>query len=405
MTNLTAVQKDRETFAAYVCDDVSQQLLKPIITERGWSSDMIFQGGIVAAVRALGAMPCPEFLLIDISDCDDPRADVQALADVCEEGTVVLAIGNTNDISLYRDLLNAGVHDYIVKPLSPDLMRATCLAAEEALQTPEAVVEEIPVGDSHTVIVLGVRGGLGASALAANIAWLKASQKQSTALLDLDLYFGTSAMQFDLEPGRGLADALENPSRVDSLFLERAVVKPNENLAILCAEAAVGSLHQPTDGAHEQLINAMAENYQNVVIDLPRHMLSDHSDILAAASDIIMLTDYSLFSARDCIRLKAHIKKCAPNARLHLVANKASNGGDEVEEKDFENSIEHGVCVKIPGDEKTALLAAQNSTIVSEYSPNSKLTAAYKGAAALFGPALADTESRTPSWLGKLIKK
>ena len=396
---------EREYFAAYVCDDVSAQLLKPIVAEHNWSPGMIFQGGIAASVRALGAMPCPEFLLVDISECHDPRADVQALADVCEEGTVVLAIGQTNDIGLYRDLLNAGVHDYLIKPLSTDLMRAAFLAAIEALDTSEEVEEETPTGDGNNVIVLGVRGGVGASSLAANIAWLKANQNQPTALLDLDLYFGTSAMQFDLEPGRGLADALENPSRVDSLFLERAVVKPHENLAILCAEAAVGSMHLPTEGALEQLIKAMADNYRNVIVDLPRQMLADHSSILQTASDIILLTDYTLCAARDCIRLKAHIKNYAPNTNLHLIANKVSNGGGEVEEKDFENSVEHNVAIQIPGDEKSTFMAAQHGTIVSEQSPASKLANSYKSVAGLFGPKSDDDGSDAKSWLDKLLKK
>ncbi|MCE3544368.1 hypothetical protein LXJ56_29760, partial [Escherichia coli] len=69
-----------------------------------------------------------------------------------------------------------------------------------------------------------------------------------TALLDLDVHFGTGALALDLEPGRGLTDAIENPSRIDGLFIERAMVKASEKLAVLSAEAPI---NQPlmTDGA------------------------------------------------------------------------------------------------------------------------------------------------------------
>src|SRR3546814_12142741 len=91
--------------------------------------------------------------------------------------------------------------------------------------------------------VIGVRGGVGGSTVASSLAWLLAEKEhRSTALLDLDVHFGTGAMAFDLEPGRGLTDELENPSRIDGLFIERAMVRATERLAVPSAEAP---MHQP----------------------------------------------------------------------------------------------------------------------------------------------------------------
>ena len=76
------------------------------------------------------------------------------------------------------------------------------------------------------------RGGVGASTLVTSLAWTFASdRKMSTALLDLDVHFGTGALALDLEPGRGLTDAIDNPSRIDGLFIERAMIRANDNLS------------------------------------------------------------------------------------------------------------------------------------------------------------------------------
>lgn len=190
---------------------------------------MIFSGGVVSAVRALGGMPCPEFLIVDLSDSDDPRADMQSLADVCEPGTVVLALGTLNDVTLYRDLLHAGVHDYLVKPLTAEMLRDAIRTAEEALAYEEEVEDTSPKNDTRQLVCLGVRGGIGTSTMVANIAWMMADQGKKTALLDLDLFFGTSAMQFDLEPGRGLSDALDNPRRLMASFLSALWSNPMTN--------------------------------------------------------------------------------------------------------------------------------------------------------------------------------
>jgi pilus assembly protein CpaE len=52
----------------------------------------------------------------------------------------------------------------------------------------------------------------------------------------------------DLEPGRGLTDAIENPSRIDGLFIERALIRANDNLSILSAEAPI-NMPLLTDGS------------------------------------------------------------------------------------------------------------------------------------------------------------
>lgn len=395
----------RAPFAAFVCDDASASVLSPIMAERGWAADMVFAGGIAAGVRMMGGMPCPEFLLVDLSDCVDPRADMQALADVCEAGTVVLAIGTMNDVTLYRDLMQAGVFDYLVKPLSTDLLRDAIAAAEDALHASEPEAEAEPVGAGERTVCIGVRGGLGTSTLVTNIAWLLAEKDQSTVLLDLDLYFGTSAMQFDLEPGRGLSDALDNPDRVDGLFLERAVVKPHAKLSILGSEAPVGSVREPAEGALSHLVTSLADNFRNVVVDLPRQLLGAHSDILGAAKDIVLVTDCSLTAARDCIRLMAHIRQTAPAASVHIVAFKGMAVAQEVAVKDFENSIEHAIDIVIPFDTKTLMAAAQRSKLVVDDAPTSKLSAAYKETLALIVHDDEGAQAKSSGWFAKLMKK
>ena len=82
---------DREAFAAFVTDDNSAKILAPIAAEFGWPPERIQTGGIANAVRALTVMTSPEFLIVDLSDSGDKRGDINALAEVCEPGTVVMA--------------------------------------------------------------------------------------------------------------------------------------------------------------------------------------------------------------------------------------------------------------------------------------------------------------------------
>ena len=84
------------------------------------------------------------------------------------------------------------------------------------------------------IVFVGSRGGVGATTTAVGCAWLLTEDRaESTALLDLDLHFGTVALKLDADPGSGLYEALKQPSRIDSLFIDRAMVKVTDNLRVL----------------------------------------------------------------------------------------------------------------------------------------------------------------------------
>lgn len=366
---------DREPFGAYLSDDETASILLPIIHGLDWPGTNIHQGGIANAVRSLGIMSSPEFLIVDMSESVDMLGDLNALAEVCEPGTIVLALGVINDVGIYRDLIHSGIHDYLVKPISPELLREAVISGELALHTPaEAESKAALPTDKSTVLVIGSRGGVGSTTIAANVAKRYSDKEEnSVAFLDLDVQFGTGAMQFDLEPGRGLFDALENPARVDGLFIERAMIKASDNLSILGSEASINAGLIPESNSVDLLIKTLSDNFDTVVVDMPRHILGQHPNAVDHATDIIVVSDLSLAATRDTIRLFAHLKLAAQNAKIHLVINRSGDtNSNEVDPRDFAASVEHPIDITIPEDRKTMVDAARKGKPLIEVTASSK---------------------------------
>jgi len=348
---------DREPFAAYLCDAQTIKVMKPITEELGWDAGSIHKGGIANAVRSLSITAAPKFLVVDLSESDDMLADLNALAEVCDPGTVVLAIGVVNDVSIYRELLNSGMHDYLVKPIAPSLLREAMISGEESLNIPTAKGAVSVSTVNKQICVIGARGGIGSSTVASNIALLMSQQKKNTiALLDLDIHFGTGAMQFDLEPGRGLFDALDNPARIDGLFIERAMVKASDSLFILGSEASLNAGIVPDPASINLLMVTLLNSYDNLVVDVPRHIVTTHPNIFENATDVVVISDLTLAATRDTIRILAHLKLTAPDARVHMVINRAqANSQNEVDPRDFIASVEHEIDITIPDDQKVMM--------------------------------------------------
>ena len=205
----------------------------------------------------------------------------------------MIAAGTVNDVRLYRDLVASGIHDYLLKPFTADQLRDTFAHAQMILSGPRG---EAQADKPHVMAaVIGVRGGVGASTIATSLAWLLGEKaRRTTALLDLDVHFGTGALALDLEPGRGLTDAIENPSRIDGLFIERAMVRANERLSVLSAEAPI---NQPlvTDGtAFFQLQEEMRNAFELTVLDLPRHMLIQYPHMVHDAHVAVVVAELTL---------------------------------------------------------------------------------------------------------------
>ncbi|MBW4331499.1 P-loop NTPase [Stakelama sp. CBK3Z-3] len=367
----------REPFAAFVCDDTSLDALRPVAVEQGWSPEKVMKGGLRNAVQTLSVSASPNILFVDLSESGDPLNDINALAEVCEPGTVVIAAGQVNDVRLYRDLLGSGIQDYLLKPLNPDIVRESFTQAQAMLNAPRASEQQGPDQPHNAVTVIGARGGVGASTIATSLAWLLSDKgNRTTGLLDLDVHFGTAALSLDLEPGRGLTDAIENPSRIDGLFIERAMVRASEKLAILSAEAPI---HSPivTDGsAFFQLQEELRSAFEATVIDMPRAMLVQHPHLVSDIQTAVIVTEFTLAAARDCIRLLSWFKSTAPQVRTIVAANRVLPGSQlEISRKDFEGSIERKVDFLIPFDQKLAAQAAKLGRPLAEAGKGSKTVA------------------------------
>ncbi len=396
----------REPFAAYVCDEAAVETIRAICIELGWPVERINKGGLRNAVQSLSVSASPNILFVDLSESGDPLNDINALAEVCEPGTVVIASGEVNDVRLYRDLVASGIQDYLLKPFSADQLRDTLSHAQAMMNAPKA---DASVERPHMMAaVIGVRGGVGASTITSSLAWMLSENiRRSTALLDLDIHFGTGALSLDLEPGRGLTDAIENPSRIDGLFIERAMVRANDKLSVLSAECPINQPMLTDGGAFYQLQEEMRAAFECTVIDLPRNMLVQHPHLINDVNVAVLVVELTLAGARDMIRLLSWLKSNAPQTTVLTLANKVGpSGATEISRKEFETSIERKIDFIIPLDVKAVCQASKLGKSVAEVSKGSKTGLAYQALGTqLVATGGEDTDTPTSAAGSSLMSK
>lgn len=259
----------------------------------------IMRGGIAKAIDYLSEERSPHLLLVDISRIDLPLSQIHTLADVCEPGTTVVAIGDHNDVGLYRDLIDAGVSHYIVKPLTRELLTK---ALTPKVNSGDIGRSSLKLG--KLVSVIGARGGVGATTLACNLAWHLANrQSRRVALVDLDLQHGDCGFLFNLNTAPGFRDALANPLRLDHLLLDRIMTQHGERLFVLGSEEPLHEHVQFTAPAIDALFSVLQSQFHYVVVDVPRSSAPAYRRAVEIADRRIIVVDQTMRAMRDASRL------------------------------------------------------------------------------------------------------
>jgi len=259
----------------------------------------IMRGGIAKAIDYLSEQRSPHLLLVDISGVDLPLSQIHILADVCEPGTTVVAIGDHNDVGLYRDLIDAGVSHYIVKPLTRELLTK---ALTPKVNSGDIGRSSLKLG--KLVSVIGARGGVGATTLACNLAWHLANrQSRRVALVDLDLQHGDCSFLFNLNTTPGFRDALANPLRIDHLLLDRIMTQHGERLFVLGSEEPLHDNVQFTVPAIDTLFSVLRSLFHYVIVDVPRIATPAYRRALEIADRRVIVVDQTMRAMRDASRL------------------------------------------------------------------------------------------------------
>ena len=231
-----------------------------------------------------------------------------------------------------------------------------------------------PDGLGQVIVFIGSRGGVGATTSAVSCAWLLSTERRERiALVDLDPHFGTVALKLDLDPGSGLCEALEQPSRVDSLFIERAMVKVTETLRVLAAEASAAQHLTIDPGAIDMLLHELRRKFPRIVIDLPRGVGPMQRVVLAAASHIVVFCERSLAGLRDTIRLQTLMHEQAPQARLWLVEAGATGERALIGKSEFEKGVGKALDTRLSYDPKSAGAAANSGQPLPVAAPRSPI--------------------------------
>ncbi|KML48066.1 fimbrial protein [Burkholderia cepacia] len=345
-----AVSAGATDLVAVVSDPGSEDVIRRVAQDLSIARAHLQTGTCDDAIRLLQQQErSPRQLVIDVSDSVLPVSDLMRLADVCDPSVRVVAIGTQNDVGLFRNLLGIGVQDYIVKPLTVELMRRALTATESVVQ----------VRTGKIVSFVGARGGVGTTTIAVSLArCLTGEKRRRVAYIDLNLHGGGANSMLGLSSNNGLVELLNMEQRPDDALFDRMFVTKGDRLHVLSAELAYGADVPLSDGAIARLVDMLKDRFHYVLFDVGSGAGKLLEDALEVSDLAYVVADRSVHAAYESARLARFVQELPGERQLSMVLNNPlAPVAGRVERADFAEAFGGATLRELPHEPQTLAVA------------------------------------------------
>lgn len=242
---------------------------------------------------------------------------------------------------------------------------------EDAVITPPGSAATRPA--SMLVVVMGAKGGCGATLIATNLAAHLAADHR-TCLVDLDLCKGDVAGFLGLKSGRSLNLLLEALDQLDEQLLAGSVDVHPSGLHVLVQPYDLTHLHHVTAEEVNRVLGAVRSHYEIVVVDVGSRI--DVAALTAAlAADVILLvTTPDVVALRDAKRVLALMRRLqVETRRVHLVVNE-HDATNDVSVDEIATQLAVPVAATVARDVRACGRAVSSGDLLVEVAPNAAVT-------------------------------
>lgn len=314
-----------------------------------WTSSMAEKG-------ALAVKTVPDVIIIDESpESGNLLSRVRTIKENFPQASLFVVSANRDPQNII-DAMKAGASEYLVEPVEGRVLQN----AIEEVRARLASSGRLAQGNVYSFI--SAKGGVGATVLAVNTAAaLAIDKKGAVALIDISLQSGDASVLLDVLPQRTILDISQNIHRLDVSLLRGVMLSHNTGLNFLAAPQNPEDADEIHSDHIAKILDLAKRLYDHIIIDCPSMQINECTIEAFRRSDkVFMLTDMSVTSVRNVVRLKKLINKLGiDGGKIEVVINRfVKNNVLSVEE--IEKNLDKPLYWMVPNEGFAEMVSSIN---------------------------------------------
>lgn len=359
----------------------------------------VLQRGIEAAQQHQ-----PDVLLID-RPLDQAEEALQTMFSVAPH-TLCIALLDQQDMAAVRRLVAAGARDILVKPIHHRELMASMRQVvqlehvrRQRAGLPALLAQPQRATAGKVVVVMGPKGGVGTTTVAANLAVaLRQVTGREVALADFSLQFGDVAVLLNLWSKHTLHDVAIHHTAIDDSLLDRVLVPHASGVKVLLAPSEPELTADLSSGQVTAIVKALRSRFAYVVIDCWSFLDEISETLMNAADQVLLVTTPEVPALKNTKQsLEYFARQGVPRERIALVLNRFPSVKG-VTMQDIQQHLRHPVQANLPSDGPAVTYAVNKGVPVMESHPQSWVAQSFlKLAAWIAGDNVQTLTTEAPS--------
>jgi pilus assembly protein CpaE len=359
-------------------DDASRGITKSLLTDISWVS-IAGEGNDPSQALDLVRQIRPEVVVLNLSAPVDKllRLSEKILQNL-PNTTLFVTSSDKNPETIIR-AMRSGAREFLPQPLDSEELKA---AFRKLRLSRQRAVEGISHG--KVISVFGMKGGVGATTIAINLAVNMAQRtERKVILVDLNLQLGNAALFLNIKPKYSIVDIAGSIEEIDPMSLKGVLARHSSGMYLLAGPSRPEQSEVVRESNLDRILTLLRSMFDVIVIDTT-HVLGELTVRAMDESDVVLavFTDDlpAIYNARQCLDIFERMG--SGQEKIRLVMNRGfSNRG--ISPNDVEKTINYPVFWRIPNERYPTVLSSLNQGIpISIFKPRSKLSASFRDLAA-----------------------
>jgi pilus assembly protein CpaE len=313
----------------------------------------------------------PDIVLLDISQSADFSLSFAEKITQNFSSTALFICTSHSTPELIRKAMHAGARDFLIKPINRDEFF-------NAIQTVirhkrQRLAAEGKGGKVFSVF--GVKGGVGTTTIATNLAVsLKSHSRRSVVLVDLNLQLGNASLFLNVVPKYSIIDIINNMNSILPDSLMDYLPKDVTGVSILAGPNRPEEAEIMTTAHLDQILGMLRAEFDYIILDTNVSLNDFTLKALDESNNIITVLEYdilSVYNARRCLDI---FKRMGYQEDKILIIMNRFDEGSGLAYQEFKKTINYPIFWKIPNQDYSNVWKSINKGVpLARLLPRSKV--------------------------------